>query len=93
MHRHTIWSGDQQKVAAFCRLEHVVPWAIRGAHWEPAAPREPPTGIPEACSECGAALGDVRVVLVHERGEQQIVDAFCSVDHACAWAKAGGRYR
>jgi len=83
--------GDRR--AAFCRLEHVVPWAIRGAHWEPAAPREPPTGIPEACSECGAALGDVRVVLVHERGEQQIVDAFCSVDHACAWAKAGGRYR
>ena len=21
--------------AVFCRLEHVVPWAIRGAHWEP----------------------------------------------------------
>ena len=21
--------------AAFCRLEHVVPWAMRGAHWEP----------------------------------------------------------
>ena len=24
--------------AAFCRLEHVIPWAIQGAHWEPGEP-------------------------------------------------------
>jgi hypothetical protein len=24
-----------ERRAAFCRLEHVVPWAIQGAHWEP----------------------------------------------------------
>ena len=24
------------RLATFCRLEHVVPWAIRGAYWEPA---------------------------------------------------------
>ena len=23
------------RIAAFCRLEHVVPWALRGPHWEP----------------------------------------------------------
>src|SRR3954467_7849280 len=22
------------RVAVFCRLEHVVPWVIKGAHWE-----------------------------------------------------------
>ena len=21
------------RAAVFCRLEHIVPWAIRGAHW------------------------------------------------------------
>ena len=24
--------------AAFCRLEHVVPWAMQGAHWEADGP-------------------------------------------------------
>ena len=26
---------EGERKAAFCRLEHVVPWAIQGAHWEP----------------------------------------------------------
>src|SRR5919202_2385178 len=31
--------------AAFCRLEHIVPWAIQGAHWEPGDGDEPGTLI------------------------------------------------
>ena len=29
-------AGEQpgERRAAFCRLEHVVPWAIKGGHWE-----------------------------------------------------------
>jgi hypothetical protein len=76
--------------AAFCRLEHAVPWAIRGARWEPGEAREQRTL--SACAQCGAALGDVQVVLTRHRGEHRIPDAFCSVDHMAEWAKSGGRW-
>ena len=81
--------------AAFCRLEHVVPWAMQGAHWEAGEGDEPPglTAQLHACAHCGSELGDVRVVLVRHRGEHRIPDAFCSVGHAAGWAKAGGRWR
>ena len=81
--------------AVFCRLEHVVPWAIRGPHWEAGEPDEAP-GLGESlreCAHCEASLGDVRLLLVRHRGEARIPDAFCSVDHLAAWAKAGGRWR
>jgi hypothetical protein len=76
--------------AAFCRLEHAVPWAMRGARWEPGETGEQPT--PTECARCGATLGDVRLVLVRHRGEHRIPDAFCSVDHMADWAKSGGRW-
>jgi hypothetical protein len=81
--------------AVFCRLEHVVPWAMQGAHWEPGDPDESSElmrGLNE-CAHCGTALGDVRVALVRHRGEHRIPDAFCSAGHAADWAKAGGRWR
>ena len=77
--------------AAFCRLEHVVPWRIQGPHWEPGELDEA-ADAPDACSHCGAPLGDMRVLLVRHRGEHRIPDAFCSADHMAAWAKAGGRW-
>jgi hypothetical protein len=80
--------------AAFCRLEHVVPWAIQGARWEPGEVAEPPglADALDACARCGAPLDDVHHVLVRHRGPHRIPDAFCSVDHIAAWAKSGGRY-
>jgi hypothetical protein len=81
--------------AVFCRLEHVVPWAMQGAHWEAGEPDEPEgltDGLHE-CAQCGTELGDVRVLLVRHRGEHRIPDAFCSAAHAADWAKAGGRWR
>ena len=81
--------------AVFCRLEHVVPWAIQGAHWE-AGDADEPTDLLEGldhCAQCGEELTDVRVSLVRHRGEHRIPDAFCSVAHAADWAKAGGRWR
>jgi len=79
--------------AVFCRLEHVVPWAIRGARWEPGAPADPP-GVEAvtACSACGASLAEAHLLLVRHRGEHRIADGFCSVDHLLDWAKAGGRW-
>ena len=80
--------------AAFCRLEHVVPWAIQGPHWEAGNPREP-GGVDseiDACARCGEPLGDVRLILVRHRGEYRVPDGFCSVDHLRDWAQAGGRY-
>jgi hypothetical protein len=79
--------------AVFCRLEHIVPWAIRGAFWE-TAPDDVaiPAGM-KNCAHCGAPLGDAPVLLVRERGEARVHDGFCSVAHLLEWAKAGGRYR
>jgi hypothetical protein len=89
------WRAHEQpgaRKAAFCRLEHVVPWAMQGAHWDPAEMDEAEVegGV---CALCGAELGDVRVLLVRHRGEHRIPDAFCSVDHMADWAKSGGRWR
>ena len=55
--------------AAFCRLEHLIPWHIQGPHWEPGEIAEPKGVIEslDACSHCGDRLGDVRVVLVRRR--------------------------
>ncbi|MET0750745.1 MAG: hypothetical protein ABWZ43_06755 [Solirubrobacterales bacterium] len=83
-----------ERAAAFCRLEHVVPWAIRGAHWKAGAAPAGSPGLEAArCSHCEAALGDVRVLLVRHRGEHRIPDSFCSVDHLRVWAAAGGRWQ
>jgi hypothetical protein len=84
-------AGDRG--AVFCRLEHVVPWAIQGAHWEAGEPEEPGVERPRACSLCGGALGQTGLMLVRHRGEHRIADAFCSVEHLREWAKAGGRWR
>jgi hypothetical protein len=84
-----------ERSAVFCRLEHVVPWAMRGAHWNAGEVEEPESladGL-ETCAHCGDPLGDVQVTLIRHRGEHRIPDAFCSVDHAAAWARAGGRWR
>lgn len=83
-------AGDRS--AVFCRLEHVVPWSIQGPRWEPGTPVLP-VEEPESCAHCGEPLRDTRVVLVRHRGPHRIPDAFCSVDHLAAWAKAGGRWR
>jgi hypothetical protein len=80
--------------AAFCRLEHVVPWHIQGPTWDPGEPEEP-SGLGaeiSECAQCGEPLGDVRVMVVRHRGEHRVPDGFCSVDHFAAWAKSGGRW-
>jgi hypothetical protein len=81
--------------AAFCRLEHVVPWSIQGPHWDAGEIEEPPGLVDDiaGCAHCGAALGDVYVAMVRHRGEHRIPDAFCSAEHMAEWAKAGGRWR
>jgi hypothetical protein len=86
---------DGERVAAFCRLEHIVPWAIQGPHWEAGELDEPPAleGATRTCAHCGGPLGGRRVLLVRHRGEHRIADAFCGVEHLLDWAKAGGRWR
>jgi len=78
--------------AVFCRLEHVVPWAIRGAAWEPGEPVDDPRLT--TCSWCEQELEDGHhVLLVRSRGDVSVHDGFCGVPHLLEWAKAGGRYR
>ena len=83
-----------ERRAAFCRLEHLIPWSIQGPHWEAGEIEEPggPAESLDACARCGEPLADVKLLLVRHRGEHRISDAFCSTDHLVAWAKAGGRY-
>jgi hypothetical protein len=84
-----------ERRATFCRLEHVVPWIIQGAHWEPGrllADGEPDEGLGR-CAQCGGALDEGRILLIRHRGEHRIADAFCQMDHLLEWAKAGGRWR
>ena len=80
--------------AVFCRLEHIVAWAIRGAWWEPL-----PEGaharadeLVHECAHCGARLEEAHVLLIRARGEHRVPDGFCGVAHLLEWAKAGGRY-
>jgi len=82
-----------ERRAAFCRLEHVVPWALHGAHWDAGTIEFLEDQALERCAHCGEAVPDTRVVLVRHRGEHRIGDAFCGVDHLEAWARAGGRWR
>lgn len=84
-----------ERRAVFCRLEHVVPWSIQDAHWEPGAYDEAPAidESVERCSHCETELADTHVLLVRHRGEHRLADGFCSVDHLEAWAKAGGRWQ
>jgi hypothetical protein len=79
-----------ERTAVFCRLEHVVPWAMRGTHWRAATPGT--AEKPNVCSQCDEPLGDAYVQLVRHRGAHRIADAFCGVGHMEAWAKGGGRW-
>lgn len=84
-----------ERRAAFCRLEHVIPWSIQGAHWDAGTLTEPVDLDEEANrrAHCGAELTEAYVLLVRHRGDHRVADAFCSVDHLNEWAKAGGRWQ
>jgi len=84
-----------ERIATFCRLEHVVPWTIKGAHWEAGVLREP-AHLEDSlthCGHCGEPLPDSYVLIVRHRGEHRIPDAFCSAGHMAEWAKRGGRWQ
>jgi hypothetical protein len=86
--------SGENRGAIFCRLEHVVPWAIQGARWETSQPLlAAGTDDVSECAQCGAPLAEGRLLLVRHRAEHRIPDGFCSVGHLLAWAKAGGRWR
>jgi ribosomal protein L24E len=80
--------------AVFCRLEHIVPWAIQGAHWSAGEPVDSPASDAAGqCSYCGRELDALHLLLVRHRAEHRIPDRFCGVDHLLQWAKEGGRWR
>jgi hypothetical protein len=86
---------EAERKAAFCRLEHVVPWIIQGPRWSTG--RIVRNGEPDdalgRCALCGGELGAERVLVVRHRGDHRIADAFCRLDHLLEWAKGGGRYK
>jgi hypothetical protein len=83
-----------ERRAVFCRLEHVVPWAMQGARWGAGMLSEP-AGLEDSlteCAQCGEPLPDTYVLLVRHRGDHRVPDAFCSPDHMGQWARKGGRW-
>jgi hypothetical protein len=92
---NTAAASTGERRAVFCRLEHVIPWSIQGAHWDAGEMTEPPSldDGTTRCAHCGAELTDIHVLLVRHRGEHRVADGFCSVDHLTDWAKAGGRWQ
>jgi hypothetical protein len=83
-----------ERVATFCRLEHVVPWSIQGPRWEAGTISEP-SDVADSltlCAHCGEPLPQDYVLLVRHRGGHRIPDGFCSADHMADWAKRGGRW-
>jgi hypothetical protein len=86
---------DGERRATFCRLEHVVPWIIQGADWQPGriVDDEDDDAALGVCALCGEELGDGRVLVVRHRGAHRIADGFCRLDHLLDWAKRGGRWR
>lgn len=78
--------------AAFCRLEHIVPWLIKKNDWHIWDDVEIPEGAPERCSLTGVELDEDALYLVRIRGEHRIVDGFADTDALRSWATAGGRY-
>jgi len=86
-----------ERRAAFCRLEHVVPWVISGARWEPGmlpgVSADDAAGLGR-CAHCASPLDEeLFLVLVRHRAEHRIADAFCDSGHLLEWAKAGGRWQ
>ena len=86
---------SQDGGAVFCRLEHVVPWAMSGAAFAAGDPdRKDEAGLGlGVCAHCGADLEADAVLLIRHRGAHRIGDGFCDVDHLANWAKRGGRFR
>ena len=80
-------------MATFDRLEHVVPWIMKGPDWHIAKGGVAlPDDAPNVDSQTGEELGDDPVYLIRHRDEHRIADAFVNTDNALEWAKAGGRY-
>jgi len=83
-----------ERYAVFCRLEHIVPWVINGAHWQAGtmadAESEPEQLV--RCALCAGPAGEARVLLVRHRGEHRIADVLCGTAHLMEWARAGGRW-
>ncbi len=83
-----------ERCATFCRLEHVVPWVINGAHWRAETLEHTAQELEqvERCALCAETVGETCVLLVRHRGEHRIADAFCGTAHLMEWARAGGRW-
>ena len=84
-----------ERRAAFCRLEHIVPWVLQGAHWEAGTlggVDDDAVGLGR-CAHCAGSVDDTYVLLVRHRGPHRIADTFCDAEHLRDWATAGGRWR
>jgi hypothetical protein len=84
---------EGERRAVFCRLEHIVPWVLNGAHWQAGTVVGEDGVALGVCAQCGAEVGDTRVLVVRHRGDHRIADAFCGIEHLLTWAKRGGRWR
>lgn len=78
--------------AAFCRLEHVVPWMMKKNQWHIWRDVRVPKDADPHCDRAGEELGEGALYLVRHRGQYRIADGFCDRETLLKWATAGGRY-
>lgn len=90
-----VYQPSLARRAVFCRLEHIVPWEIKGPSWEAGgAPPDDPAADQEGCAAagCEAGLPDSYLLLVRHRGPHEVIDRFCGTEHFGSWARKGGRW-
>lgn len=78
--------------AAFCRLEHVVPWLMEKNDWHILRQAEVPPSADPFCVVTGNELDEAALYLVRRHGDIEVVDGFSGPEEVLTWAKAGGRY-
>ena len=78
--------------AAFCRLEHVVPWLMKKNDWHILGPTEIPDSATPTCSVTGEDLDESSIYLVRWPSGVEVADGFQDSDALLEWARSGGRY-
>lgn len=83
---------DRSLGAAFCRLEHVIPWIMTKNDWHIWDDVTVPEEAAVTCAQSGADLGEGAIYLTKERDGILVADGFSGPEELLDWAKAGGRY-
>ena len=78
--------------AAFCRLEHVVPWLMKKNDWHILGTAEVPDAADPVCPVTGEELEESAIYLIRWPSDVEVADGFSDTEALLEWARSGGRY-